>query len=119
MPVLPRALLPWMVIAPDEGRSNPLIIFSTVDLPAPFGPRSAVTPGVTPKETSETATISPYHLETWSTMMVAVRPSVTPGIWTAGATAVGGGWSWVLLISLFRDIAPDHDPAGDHDRGGH
>jgi hypothetical protein len=34
-----------------------------VDLPAPFGPRRAVTPGCTEKDTSETATRSPNHFD--------------------------------------------------------
>jgi hypothetical protein len=48
-----------------------------VDLPAPFGPRSAVTPGPTSKLTSETATSGPNHFET---------PSAT----TLGSTALTG-----------------------------
>ena len=34
-----------------------------VDLPAPFGPSSAVTPGPTRNDTSDTATTSPNHFE--------------------------------------------------------
>ena len=37
---------------------------SIVDLPAPFGPSSAVTPGPTSKLTSDTATRLPNHFET-------------------------------------------------------
>ena len=39
---------------------------SIVDFPAPFGPRSAVTPGPISKLTSETATSGPNHFDTFS-----------------------------------------------------
>ena len=50
-----------------------------VDLPAPFGPSSAVTPGPTVNETSETATTSPNHFDTSSTTIIVsggARPEV-------------------------------------------
>src|SRR5690242_14968855 len=101
---------------PEERRSNPLIIFRMVDLPAPFGPSNPVTPVVTPKVTSVTATISPYHLDTWSTTIVAVFPSVTPGRRAAGRGGAWAGSSCEMLISFFRYVSPNHQPARDHDR---
>jgi len=59
-----------MVTVPVDGPNKPQIIFNEVDLPEPFGPRSAVTPGPMLNERSETATRSPYHLETWSSTIV-------------------------------------------------
>ena len=50
-----------------RARVSPQSIRSIVDLPAPFGPSSAVTPGPTWNDTSETATTSPNHFETCST----------------------------------------------------
>ena len=49
---------------PLEGRASPQSMRNIVDLPAPLGPRSAVTPGPTSKLTSETATSAPNHFET-------------------------------------------------------
>ena len=60
---------------------------SSVDLPAPLGPSSAVTPGPTAKLTSDTATTSPNHLLTPWTTMVAASPTsgVVTGTVTSGA----------------------------------
>ena len=43
---------------------SPHIMRNSVDLPAPFGPSNAVTPGPTPNVTSETATTSPNDFVT-------------------------------------------------------
>src|SRR5687768_1677114 len=77
---LPRAGFPNIEIEPVDIESRPVIILRVVDLPAPFGPSSAVTPWVTPNVTSETATISPYHLETRLSTIVGWRPCSNPGI---------------------------------------
>src|SRR5215217_500048 len=53
--------------SPREGASSPASILSTVVLPAPFGPSRPVMPAPTSKETSFTATTSPYQRETWET----------------------------------------------------
>ena len=46
-------------------------MWSTVVLPAPFGPSRPVTPGRMSNDTSLTATTLPYHFETDSTDMDA------------------------------------------------
>src|SRR6266508_3692042 len=108
-----------MRIEPEEIERSPAIILSVVDLPAPFGPRSAVTPGVTPNETSETATTSPYHFETCSTTIVGCRPAITPGSMSArSSTSVSpsfaGREATVLLIGY---VPPDHQAKTDDDAG--
>src|SRR5262245_14989219 len=59
---------------PLDGRARPQSMRNIVDLPAPFGPSSAVTPGPTSKLTSETATSAPNHLETPSATTRARSP---------------------------------------------
>jgi len=57
-----------------------------LDLPAPFGPRRAVTPAESEKVTSETATTSPNHFETFCTAIIAFGSTGTtcgPAAWGA------------------------------------
>src|SRR5215216_6539670 len=108
-------------MCPDEAASSPASIFRQVDLPAPFGPRSAVTPGVTPKETSETATMSPYHFETCSTTIVGSRPAITPGRSSTRSPvfarpSVAGRDVTLLLIG---HIPPVHEAEAHQDHAGH
>src|SRR3954465_11388900 len=49
---------------PLEGDRKPPIMWMSVDLPAPFGPSSPVTPGPTVIVTPLTATTLPYHRDT-------------------------------------------------------
>src|SRR5687768_9601052 len=63
----------------------------SVDLPAPFGPSNAVTPGPTAKVTSETATRSPNHFETWST-------AINGGGGGGGGGAGGGGGGGAIEV---------------------
>ena len=56
---------------PVDGARKPDISAISVDLPAPFGPSSPVTPGPMVIETSLTATTLRYHRETWSSWIVA------------------------------------------------
>ena len=85
MPIRPstatsvRGFLPSTVTVPLDGRAKPHIIRSKVDLPAPLGPSSAVTPAPMLKLTSDTATKSPNHFE------------------TLAACTMGGGLAWVLI----------------------
>ena len=58
-----------------RGPGEPQSIRSIVDLPAPFGPSSAVTPGPMSKLTSETATTFPNHFETPRTS-ISASPAV-------------------------------------------
>ena len=56
--------------SPVEGRIWPVTSFMRVDLPAPFAPRSAVTPGPRVNETSFTAITSPNHLDAWVKVII-------------------------------------------------
>ncbi len=64
---LPPATQTW----PVDGGVSPQSTRSRVDLPAPFGPSNAVTPGSMANETSDTATRAPKALDTLSTTTVA------------------------------------------------
>ena len=59
-----RGSRPSTRTVPFDGRASPQSMRNIVDLPAPFGPSSAVTPGPTSKLTSETATSGPNHFDT-------------------------------------------------------
>src|SRR6478735_5906842 len=100
------------MIFPLEGDSNPEIIFRSVDFPAPFGPSRAVTPGPTPNVTSDTATTSPYHFETWSTTIVGSRPVIMPGSIPARSPVVA-------TVSIIGQIPPCHEPERSGDRRQH
>ena len=58
---------------PVDGARKPDIIAINVDLPAPFGPSSPVTPGPMVIETSLTATTLRYHRDTCSIRRVFMR----------------------------------------------
>src|SRR3712207_855543 len=63
-----------------------------VDLPAPLGPRKPVTrPVATVKETSSTATLSPYFLVRPETVIMAARPGAGSVESWRGACLRGGG----------------------------
>ncbi len=79
-----RGLRPSTRTVPFDGCASPQSIRSIVDLPAPFGPRSAVTPTGIVKLTSETATTPPNHFETPST---STTGAVMSGPRSAGTTA--------------------------------
>ena len=64
-----RGSRPSTRTVPFDGRASPQSIRSIVDFPAPFGPRSAVTPIGIEKLTSDTATTPPNHFDTPSTSM--------------------------------------------------
>ena len=62
---------PSRVTVPAEGARKPAIMWIRVDLPAPLGPSSPVTPGPIVIVTSLTATTLPNHRETpgrWTTV---------------------------------------------------
>src|SRR5690349_2202699 len=70
--------LPSMVADPLVGGVSPTITRIVVDFPAPLGPRKPVTrPGRAVKETSSTATWSPYFLVSES--MVIMTATLAPG----------------------------------------
>ena len=50
---------------PSTTGASPMIAFSTVDLPAPLGPMTAIiSPGATPSDTSLSAATTPYRTDT-------------------------------------------------------
>ena len=60
--------VPSTVTRPESGVTTPAMILISVDLPAPFSPRSAWTsPAATSRWTSSSTTASPYVLRTPST----------------------------------------------------
>lgn len=66
MPGFRQIGVPSSVTDPDDGARNPPIMWISVDLPAPFGPSSPVTPGPTFIDTPLTATTFPYQRDTFS-----------------------------------------------------
>ena len=62
---------PWISTAPLSGTSSPAMIRSSVDLPEPDGPSSAVSdPSGISSETSSSATKSPNVLVTARTVIM-------------------------------------------------
>src|SRR5689334_16753781 len=106
---LPRTACPRMRTVPFDGAMSPEMRFSMVDLPAPFGPSSPVTPGPMPHVMSETATMSPYHLATPRRTMIASSPGASPG--SSGA-AMAGASVTALVPGKHDETAKD-----DHRRG--
>src|SRR5215212_6014906 len=99
---------------PLEGRIRPETKLRIVDLPAPFGPRSAVTPAPIPKVKSETATTSPYHLATPRREMTASAPGAKPG----NSLETGSIDTWVRVefgVSVTTLIPGEHHSAADSD----
>ncbi len=78
-------------------------MWSSVDLPAPFGPSRPVTPGPRANEMSLTATTLPYQRETWSSA-------------SAGTTVAAGAGP--AARSRGRQRRGRRRPAG-HDGLGH
>ena len=72
---LRHTLSPSKVTAPVEGDKKPAIMWISVDLPAPLGPKSPVTPGPIRMVTSLTATTFPNHRETCSRLDGAHAPA--------------------------------------------
>ena len=80
-----QAVAPSTRTRPADGASRPAMRCRSVDLPAPLGPSSPVTPAPRANEMSLTATTLPYQRETWSTSSAGVTPG---GAVTAGGAAV-------------------------------
>ncbi|GIW05015.1 MAG: hypothetical protein KatS3mg059_1635 [Thermomicrobiales bacterium] len=84
-----------------------------------------MTPGATPNDTSETATMSPYHFETCSTTMVGARPATSPGNIRRSVARVSATWrsqaDGVVTTrpSVIGHIPPVHDAAAGRDDGEH
>src|SRR4029077_4458673 len=69
---------PLIVMVPVSGRSSPAIARSSVDLPEPLGPNSAVSdPDGTSKSTLSSAAKSPYGLLAPRTMIALVISRVS------------------------------------------
>src|SRR4051812_35938731 len=68
-----RGSRPRTRMDPWDGDVSPQMTRISVDLPAPFGPSSAVTPGRTANVTWLMATRSRNHFDTWSTTMVGAE----------------------------------------------
>src|SRR6056297_2472518 len=77
-----RGLAPSTSTVPRDGGVRPQSIRNSVDLPAPFGPSSAVTPSSIPKLTSLTATTEPKNFDT---VFAAIIP-----LGGTGASDTGG-----------------------------
>ena len=70
-----RVLTPLIITLPASGTSSPAITRSSVDLPEPLGPSSAVRdPSGTESETSSSATKSSNRLLTFSAAIAMVPP---------------------------------------------
>src|ERR1019366_6744427 len=77
---LAAELRPHTVTSPAEGASRPVIIFTVVDLPAPFGPRNAqMAPAATSRLSPSTAVKSPKR-------RVRLRQEIILSIVTVAAT---------------------------------
>src|SRR5215210_4577825 len=103
---------------PLEGRIRPETRLRIVDLPAPFGPRSAVTPAPMPQVRSETATTSPYHLETPRRATTTSAPDGKPGrsLQTGCIDSVA---RFLLGVSVTALIPGEHHRAADGDDRRH
>jgi hypothetical protein len=65
---------PSSVTAPVEGAKKPAIMWIKVDLPAPLGPSSPVTPGPIRMVTSLTATTFPNQRDTCARLSMLMPP---------------------------------------------
>src|SRR5437899_9973385 len=123
-----------MVTEPADGLRRPPIMLSSVDFPAPFGPRRPVIPELRPNEMSFTATTLPYQRD-------AFRSSTASGpeawVWLASDDGRGGadgaddggagidedGFDVTRLTALGsrRDpsVPPERDHRGNHDDRHH
>src|SRR3954469_21233461 len=109
---------PSTCTAPLDGRIRPETRLRIVDLPAPFGPRSAVTPAPMPKVRSDTATTSPYHLATPRKAITASAPAGKPGrSFATGSIDVCVGLE--VDVSVTPLIPGEHHPAADRDDRRH
>ena len=88
-----QASAPSTRTRPADGARSPAMRWSSVDLPAPFGPSRPVTPGPRPNEMSLTATTLPYQRETWSTSRAGRRDGARP----REPTAAGSGCRHVAI----------------------
>src|SRR5215212_3734143 len=103
---------------PLDGRIRPETRLRIVDLPAPFGPSSAVTPAPMPKVRSETATTSPYHLATPRRAITASTPDGKPGR-SLRISSVDALLAFECSVSVTTLIPGEHHRAADRDDRRH
>ena len=72
----------------------------SVDLPAPLGPSSPVTPGPRANDTSLSATTLPYQRETWSTASAAGVAAAATGPSTGGTGSRLGATGGVGTVTF-------------------
>src|SRR6201993_3051765 len=97
MPGLRHVGAPSTVSVPLDGSRKPAIICRIVDLPAPFGPSSPVTPGPTDIVMSLTATTLPYQRLTPASSIVPPGAAALVTVSTATGLAVLGLPGLVVL----------------------
>src|SRR5260370_25499829 len=69
--------LPWKNTLPEVGRTNPVIRLISVLFPEPFGPITpSACPGISSRETSQTASIRPNALLSRSTRRIGSPATV-------------------------------------------
>src|ERR1044072_5924358 len=87
-----RGSPPATQICPTDTDSRPVIARINVVLPAPFGPRSPVTPGPKEQDTSASATLGPKNTEAPETNTVGFgREAGSRADATGGPAGVGPG----------------------------
>src|SRR6516165_12679822 len=103
--------VPPTVSSPRDGARNPEIRCSSVDLPAPFGPSSPVTPGPIVIVMSLTATTLPYHRETLRSSIAVTthRPSGTGRPGRPGSHPARSRTSGHTPIPRYGDPEPGPD----------
>src|SRR5258705_3255905 len=82
---------PPMRTSPASQPASPTRQRTSVDLPAPFGPSSPVTPGRSSKLTSRTAVRDPYDLVRWDTDTSGMAAPVPPTVGGTGAAPASLG----------------------------
>src|SRR5882757_4908756 len=106
----PPISTPSRVIEPARGRSRPLTVRSTVDLPAPLGPTTQVIiSGSSARSTPRRISAAPYPAQTPDSVSTGSRPQV--GVEDGGVALHGGGSS---LGDLRAVVEHDHRVAESH-----
>src|ERR1017187_1108862 len=104
---LAAAFRPHTVTSPAVGASNPVIIFTVVDFPAPFGPRNAqIAPAATSRLSPFTAVNSPKR-------RVKLRQEIISSIVTAAQQKRDAAWSLVNKKGMSDN--PDANTANDQE----
>ena len=112
---LPAATLcPARTISPLSGRTSPARILTSVLLPAPFSPTSAMTsPTSSSKSTASSAWIVPYAFDIPVMRRSASRSTGTEGPDPSGAAEGVRGSGWSCIEGTRMDGRPEGCPPGD------